>query len=307
MSSGASVTSAYALQTDKDVLPTTGWKILPNVSNGLNNSMNLTDSEMVTQGRIKVEGMVSGGEVTGDISAELMFASYDDLIASAFWSAWQTDANNAKLSTLKIGSQRSFYAVTKDFTDIDVFHCFTGVHLSSLNLEVSTDALIKLTFGMLGLGYQHSTSETFAKTPAPAMIGKQASGLSIGTILIAGNPIGVCVESFSFSLDNQTEVQKCLGNNLYGGNVLAMLANVTGKMTLAYSQEAHNLVKNQLTGTVIAIEVPIEFATGEKYLIKIPQAQIKGDVPSPSGTDVVTIDVEYTIVNESPIIERYSV
>ena len=157
----------------------------------------------------------------------------------------------------------------------------------------------------MGMGYQYSKTVSFAKTPALAKDGKPASGLSIGTILKDGADIGICVESFKFELDNQAEIQKCLGNNIYGGNILAMLANISGSMTLAYGVASHDLVVNQLTGATVSLAVPIEFNATDKYVIKLPQVQVTGEIPSPSGTDLATIDVSYTVVNESPIIERH--
>lgn len=304
MSSGARVQTAYATQTDKDVKPTTGWAVLANSSNGLNNSMTLTDSDLITGGRIKQSGMVTGGEVTGDIASELMFGAFDDLLAGAFWSAWEL-GTDPDPDTLEIGTDRTMFAITKDFQDINVYHYFAGCHVSTLNLEVNTDAIASITFGFMGLGYEHSKTASFAVTPSTAVQGKKASGLSIGTILIDGTDVGVCVEAFSFSLDNQAEIQKCLGNNKYGGNVLAMIANITGSMTIAYSQKAHDILSSQIDGTTMSLEIPIEFSATEKYVLKIPKFQVSGDIPAPSGTEKVTAEVSYTVVDESPVLERH--
>lgn len=300
MSSGAKVVSAIAVQTDKDTNPVSGWKILPVVSNGLTVSASLTESELIADGRVAKSGMVTGGEISGEIDTELMFGVYDDLLAAAFWSDWQDGTPD----TLQIGSTKKQFAITKDFTDINVNHIFKGCVVNSFALEVDAESLVKVKFGMMGLGYEESNTVSFAKTPTPAQDGKKASGLSIGTIKVDSTQIGVCVEAFKFELDNQAEVQKCLGDNIYGGNILAMLANATGSLTLAYSQAAHNIIKEQLTGRTFSLEVPIEFDS-QKYVIKIPKMQVNGEIPSPSGKDLVTVDVNYTVVDESPIIERH--
>ena len=303
MSSGAKVVSAIAVQADKDTIPQSGWKILPVVSNGLTVSTSLTESETIAGGRIAKSGMVTGGEISGDIETELMFGVYDDLLAAAFWSDWVVGATGAP-DTLKIGSTKKMFAVTKDFTDINVNHIFKDCVVNSLSLEVDAESLVKVKFGMMGLGYASSDATSFAKSPTATPDGKKASGLSIGTIKVDGAQIGVCVEAFKFELDNQAEVQKCLGDNIYGGNILAMLANASGSLTLAYSQAAHNIIKEQLTGRTFSLEVPIQFDT-KKYVIKIPKMQVSGEIPNPSGKDLVTVDVNYTVVDESPVIERY--
>lgn len=301
MSSGAFVTTSIAKQTDK-TLPQTGWKTLPNITNGLTVSAEMTSSEMLSGGRIGKAGMVTSASVQGDIEAELMFGAYDELIAAAFWSEWSSGSTP---NTLSVGSTKTQFAVAKDFTDINVNHVFTGCVVSSFGLTIDTSSLIKLKFGMTGLGYQESKTTSFAKTPTKTPDTAKASGLSIGEIKVDGTKLDVCVESFSFELDNQTEVQKCLGDNIYGGNILAMLANITGSMTIAYSQKAHEMITNQLTGATLSLEIPINFGSN-KYVIKIPKFQVTGEIPSPSGTDLVTVDLSYTVVDESPVIEKHT-
>ena len=46
------------------------------------------------------------------------------------------------------------------------------------------------------------------------------------------------------------------------------------------------------------------FSATDGYTITIPKAQISGDIPSPSGNELVTAEVTYTVVDESPIITR---
>lgn len=303
MSSGARVKSAYAKQTDKTI-PQTGWKILPNITNGLTVSTELTNSEMLSGGRIGKAGMVTSARVEGSIETELMFEAYDDLIAGAFWSDWS--GGRASPKTLSIGTTKHQFAITKDFEDITVNHVFGQCVVSNFSLSVDAESLVKLSFGMTGLDYQESKTESFAKTPTPTPDTAKASGLSIGEIKVDGTKLDVCVESFSLEIDNQTEVQKCLGDNIYGGNIHAMLANISGSMTIAYSQKAHDIIKNQLTGQTLSLEIPIKFADNKRYVIKIPKFQVSGEIPSPSGTDLVTVDVNYTVVDESPVIERHT-
>lgn len=301
MSSGAKVVTNYAKQTDTKTTPRSGWKSLPVVSNGLSVSTSLTQSEMIKDGRIEQSGMVTGAEVSGEIESELMYGAFDDLIAAAFWSEWVTGTPD----TLKIGSTKTQFAITKDFTDISVHHIFKGCVVDSMAISISTDSLVKVKFGLKGLGYEESTTRSFATSPSATPDGKKASSLSIGTIKVDGTEIGVCVESIDFEISNGVEVQKCLGDNIYGGNALAMLAGISGKMTIAYSQKAHSIVKEQLTGKTFALEFPIQFTDTNKYIIKIPKMQVSGEIPSPSAKDLVTLDVNYTVVDESPIIERH--
>lgn len=298
MSSGAKVVSAFVAQTDKDVLPTTGWKVLPNITNGLNNATTLTDSEMLNGTRVKTSGMVTGGEITGDISAELAYGVYDDFLAAAFWNDWTVGGE------LTIGDTRKMFAVTKDFADIAAFYAFKGVHVNTLSIEITNDSIINVTFGLMGLGYETQKTVSYSAGAVATIVGAKASGLSVGNILHNGTVIDVCVEAFSFELDNQSEIQKCLGSNMYGGNIFAMIANCSGSMTIAFSEKAYDILELQRTGGVMSIEVPIEFEDGTGYTIELPKVQISGDIPSPTGNELVTAEVTYMAVDESPILTR---
>lgn len=303
MSSGAFVVSAYAKQKNKTI-PETGWRSLPNITNGLSVSSELASSEMLSGGRVARSGMVVSAVVQGDIETELMFGAYDDLLAAAFWSDW-TNATNNKPASLTIGTTKHQFAISKDFTDISVYHAFLWCVVSKFSLTVDTSSLIKMKFGITGLDYKHTKNQSFAKNPVATPDSAKASGLSIGEIKLDGAKLDVCVESFSFEIDNQTEVQKCLGDNIYGSDVLAMLANISGSMTIAYNQKAHDIITNQLSGSMLSLEIPINFDSGNKYVIKIPKLQVTGNIPSPSGTDLAVADVSYTAVDNSPIIEKH--
>ena len=301
MSSGAKVVSAFAAQTDKDVLPMSGWKTLPNITNGLNNTTTLTDSEMLNGTRVKSAGMVTSGEITGDLSAELMYETYDDFIAAAFWNDWSAGGE------LTISDTRKFFAVSKDFTDIAAYYVFKGVHVNTMSIEVATDGIVSTTFGLMGLGYETKNTASFATSAAAPVLSPKASGISIGDIKHNDAPIGVCVEAFTFELDNQSEIQKCLGSNLYGGNIHAMIANASGSMTIAFSEKAYDILELQRTGGTMSIEVPIMFNDTDGYVITLPKVQISGDIPSPTGNELVTAEVTYSVVDESPIIKKLPV
>lgn len=304
MSSVLNAVTSYAPQTDIKTTPTTGWKNLPNISNGLNTTSSLAESEILNGGRIQSSGMVTGGEIAGEISSELMFSTFDDLIAAAFWNDWTVAVPDTTPSQLTIGDKRKIFAFTKDFAAAKAFYLWLGVHVNTFSLEVTTDSLVKIGFGLMGLGYQSQKTASFAKNPTPSVDGLKASGQSIGDILMDGKAIGVCVESFSLELDNQSEVQKCLGKNLYGGNIQPLIANISGSIGLAFNEKTYDILELQRTGAVMSLEIPIRFADGTGYDIVLPELQIEGEIPSPTGSELITAEVTYKVVNKSPIIKR---
>ena len=303
MSSGLSVKTAIAEQTEDGMTPAVGWETLPNISNGLNTSTTLTDSELLNENRIKSAGMVTGGEISGEISSELMFGTFDKLISAAFWNEWTVSELDTP-SQVTIGKKSKFFAVTKDFAEFNAFYLWLGVHVNTMKIEVTTESIVKVMFGLMGLGYETQKTKSFATSPTAAVEKGKASGHSIGDILVDDAPIGVCVEAFSIELNNQAEIQKCLGKNLYGGSIHALIASITGALTLEFSEKSYDILEMQRTGTTMSLVVPIEFEDGSIYELTLPQIQIEGDIPAPSGSGLVKAEVTYKVVNKSPILKR---
>lgn len=305
MSSGAKVVTAYAVQTAVNTVPTSGWKIFPFTSNTINNTSELTESEVITDKRLKSKGLMTSAEVAGELESEFMFGVFDDFIEAAFFNTWKRGSQNAP-DTLTVSDKKKMFAITKDFTDVNVNHLFTGCHVNGFKLEVNTSDLVKCSFSIMGLGYQSSTTASFAKSPTPAPSVGRAAGQSIGTILVNGQDIGVCVEGFTFEIDNGSQVQRCLGDNLYGGNILPTQASISGTLSIAYSKKAHEILENQRTGSTISLEIPIKFEDNKKYVLKIPKMQVSGEIPSPSGSDLAVAEVSFNVVDDSPVLERHA-
>ena len=83
MARGNKAVLSYSKQDDVSVVPLTGWKILPRVSDSLNNTVELTDSETINDSRLKTAGMVTSANAEGDVEVEMIKGTYDDLIAAA--------------------------------------------------------------------------------------------------------------------------------------------------------------------------------------------------------------------------------
>lgn len=296
MSRGTKVVLLYAPQVAVNTVPLTGWKVLPRKSDSLNNNVEMTDSETIADSRIKTAGMVTSASSEGDIECEFIKSSYDDLIEAAAGNVWSDDVLTFGGDVVKM------FAIEKAHKDISQFHLWKGMQVNSFKLDIPESGYIGCTFGFMGSGYENKLV-TYSTSAAAAITSPKATALTVGDIKLDGSTLqGVaCVTAFSFELTNNIEKQNCLGSGLYGANLLSMLADMTGSMTLAYGQKAQEILNNQLTGAPVSIEAIIKFGEGDEdsYILKIPKAQISGDIPS-GGKDKLEASLTYSVYADSP-------
>ena len=60
------------------------------------------------------------------------------------------------------------------------------------------------------------------------------------------------------------------------------------------------ILDKQLTGATVAIEALITLTDGSTYLLKIPKAQIGGDLPA-GGSDRLNASLTYTVVSDGTV------
>lgn len=298
MARGNKAVLSYSKQDDVSVVPLTGWKILPRVSDSLNNTVELTDSETINDSRLKTAGAVTSANAEGDVEVEMIKTAYDDLIAAAAGNAWTTDT---KTRTVVFGGDVvTKFAIEKNHKDIAQYHYWSGMRVNSFSLDIPESGFIGMTFGFMGSGYAASLAAS-AVTPAAAVTSPKATSLSVTDVQIDGvTTKGVsCVTAFSFEVNNNIERQNCLGAGLYGSNFLEMMADMSGGLTLAYSKNTQSMLDKQLTGAPVKIEVTVKFPDGDTYVLTIFKAQISGDIPS-GGADKLEAQLTYTVYADVP-------
>ena len=88
-------------------------------------------------------------QVGGDIVSELSFGSFDDQLEALLCGTW---AENVLLN----GVERRSFSVLRHFGDIGKadkpYHLLTGCEYNTLNLQVTTEAIVQATFGIVGKG-----------------------------------------------------------------------------------------------------------------------------------------------------------
>lgn len=301
MSRGSKIQLSYAVQNDATI-PKTGWKNLPYKSNGLTATFENTDSETVTDSRIQQAGLVTSGNLSGDIEVEFAKDVYDELIAAAACNNW-----NDNVLTFG-GDVEKKYAVEVAYKDVGIFHYFGGMRVSTLDFSLSDSGYATMKFGFMGTDYRNQNDTAFSKNPAAAGELKRVTALSVEDIQIDGvTTKGVaCATEFNFQLDNNIQEQKCLGGGIFAGKLLEMMAKMSGTITLAYGKKAQELVNKQMTGATVAIELTLKFNDDSKYVLAIPKAQVSGEAPNGGMNDIIKQQLNYTVVEQAPTLTKIS-
>lgn len=261
MSSGARQIIYLTKEETPGVLPAAPeWATLPFSSTSLGAQVNKTESDTIVDGRISRGGVPTSMELSGDIVVNGAFATYDDLLAAAFFNDW------TRQNTLQIGTIRKSFHLVRGYEDITNYHTFKGLHVSKFSLEIPDEGQIKFTFGFSGLD-RSQANEKPAGTIKPAVLNEEFTNVGVGDLTVDGQSMkGVaCVTAFSFELDNSINTQRCLGSGMAIGKQLEGKANVTGSFTVAWSTRAAEIYEKQFKNGKIALKIPFGDNAGNKY------------------------------------------
>lgn len=298
MSRGHKVVISIAEQAVRDTLPVTGWKIFSRVSDTLNHNVELTKSETISKSRVASAGMPTSAAASGDTEVELIKGVYDDYIAAAAGNNWATN----KLTFG--GDVMRMFAIEKSFGDFGAagwHHVWGGMRVNTWKLTVPEKGLITMTFGWMGTGYQNAALP-FATDVLDTAVEPKASNLNIKDVKIDGVTLKgrSCVTAFTFEANNNMEIKPCLFGGLYGSDILEKMLDMMGTINLSYNPASQELLDKQITGKTISIEAVIQFEGVGTYTLKIPKAQISGDLPA-GGKDRLDAALTYNVVGTNDV------
>ena len=300
MSSGAKIVSYIIPEVTPGITPTTGkWSTLRLTGNALTPTVNTAASDEITDSRLSQGSVATSTDINGDLTAELSFGSFDQLLEAAFYGNW---TNNV----LAIGDVRHTFSIAKGYTDVGVYSLFKGAHVSTFALDIPSDGKITTTFGMACLDYDDSDTPIVTAPDGPTTT-PFLSNKNVGTILVDGKSLeGVaCVSAMTVSLDNSLQAQRCIGSSRLGpGAHIATEAAITGTIVLAWSKRAWEIWKNTFTRLPIGIQFPITDSLGNKYIFDFPAVEVDGELPSGGKRDLVEVTLNYTVAKVSPTITR---
>ncbi|HDS1692194.1 TPA: Ig domain-containing protein [Pseudomonas putida] len=300
MSSGARQTTYLIPEVTPGVTPTTGaWDTLRLTGNTLSPTVNTQASDEITDQRISQGSVATSTDIQGDLTAELSYSTFDKLFEAGFYGTWTSNV-------LTVGDTRRTFTVAKNYSDVDVFTLFKGMHVSTFALDIPSDGKITATFTMMGLDYADGITNTVTPINPPTTT-PFMSNINVGTLTVDGQSLeGVaCVSALTINLDNSLQTQRCLGTSRLGpGAHIATEAAITGSITMAWSQRAWEIWKNTFTRAPIALSFPITDSLGNQYVFDFPAIEVDGDLPNGGKRDLIEVTLNYTVAKQAPTITR---
>lgn len=294
MSSGAMISTYLVPETTPGETPEIPeWHTLRLTSNTLSPSVDTERSEEIRDTRMAGGGIITSLDYQGDLGYEFSAESFDHLLEAAFYGTWEADTPSVGIDTLEIGSDRHTFTIVKGYRDIDVWTTFTGVHIGSMSIDIPEQGRITGSFTCMGLGYEDADASPIdgdtinpPKTTIPMGSATSVGDIEIDDTALAGS---ACISAMSLEIDNTMQVQRCLGK-AGPGALIATRANVTGTVTMAWSQQAWAIWKNMLTRQAVKLTFPLTDG-GNTYTFEIGEAELDGDLPDGSNEDIIQVEL----------------
>jgi len=229
--------------------------------------------------------------VSGDISIELSYGSFDDLIEAALCGTWATDTPSVGIDQLKAGVVRNSFTIERKFANIATpeYHRYTGAEVNTFSLSVSPDAVVTGTFGIIAQDYANATA-IIAGATYPAATTTEPMDSFSGTINEGGSAIAT-VTSLEFSLENGLNPLFAVGSDITLEPGIGK-SRVTGTIGAFFQSKA--LLDKFVNETASSLDFTLLDPAGNEYFFDFPNIKYTGGQPDVSGEGEVTISLPFT-------------
>lgn len=227
-------------------------------------------------------------QVGGDISTELSYETFNDLIEAVLLGTWGAGPT----PVLKAGTTRRSFTIVRQFSDLDPgegpIHRFEGVEFDTWNLSLVPDGIVQSTFGIVGRR-QNTPVDAFpiGSTFPPAST-KDPFDSFTGAIEEGGSPIAIVTE-IAFTLENAIQARFVIGSD---ETIRPMIgrSNLSGQMTV-YFEDAILLSKfiDETSSTLKFTLVK----GADNYEFFMPRITYNAGQPDVQGQSAVTLTMPF--------------
>jgi len=180
----------------------------------------------------------------GNLVVELVADNFDAFLEATLCGTWSGNV-------LKIGNTARSFAIEEGFADIAQFRTFNGTVFNSLSMEITPDALVQASFGLLG-----STTSAFVGTSidiSPTAITKKDVFFHGGGTITEGGSTTAIVTGISFELTNNITGNRVLTNTGFRSMSLGRV-EVTGTVTALFESVAlYNKFKDSTASSIVVL------------------------------------------------------
>ena len=290
IANGAQHSLHYIAEVTYGTTPSTPtWTPLPHTGTTLALSKDGIESEKL-RGDRQVEDFRHGNKsINGDVSAEMEYGAFDDILEAVFCGTWSTNV------LVPSGTRRSF-TLERKFGDLATpeYHRYTGCEFNTLGLSIAPNAMVTATFGVVGKDLALATSEIASSTYS-ADIGNTPFDSFTGAITEGGSSIAT-VTSLEVTIENGLEPLFSVGSATTNRPSIGK-SRVTGSLTTYFDSKA--LYEKFINETESAIVCTLTDVDGNDYIITLPRVKYNSGQPDVSGEGAVTVSMDFVALYDS--------
>ena len=281
---GAQHSLHYIAETTYGTTPSTpAFSPLPHTGTTLNVSKDAVESEKLRGDRMVEDFRHGNKTVGGEISCELEYQAFDDIIEAALCGTWNSDV-------LKAGTTRRSFTLQRKFADLATaeFHTYKGCEINSMAISVSPNAMVGCTFGVVGQDLSIATSAITGSTFG-SDVGETPFDSFTGSISEGGSSIAT-VTSIEFTLENGIEPLFSVGSQTTSRPAIGR-SRVTGTLTTYF--ESKTLYEKFLNETSSSITLTLADLDGNEYEFDFSNVKYNSGQPDVSGEGAITIAMDF--------------
>lgn len=228
-----------------------------------------------------------GGQntVSGDLSIELSYGTFDDFIQAALMGSWSSDV-------VKAGTERQSFTIVREFSDLesgDKALVYTGCQINKMSLSITSSGVVTGSFGIIAKDQTSATDvDAVSAGVAPATDTCPMDSFT-GNILEGGVSTGIVTE-VSLELDNGINPLFAIGDRNAVASSVGK-SNVSGSIT-AYFQNM-DLYNKFVNETNSSLAVTLSDPNGNSYLLELPNVRYTGAPLDVQSEQEITLNMPF--------------
>lgn len=296
MANGSRHSMFQVLESSYGVTPATpAWKPIRHNTTNIGLTKNTLQSEELRSDRQIADFRHGTRQVGGEIAVELSYGSFDDALEALLCGTWaEVGVTGSDGDVLKVGTTRRSFSVLRHFEDLGAgqkpYHLFTGVEYNTFKLSVTTEAIVKATFGVVGKDLALAESAPAGSTYAAATT---AAGMDsfTGVLTEGGSQIAIVTE-IELTLENGVEPRFVIGSKTSIRPSIGRSV-ATGQIT-AYFEDA-TLLEKFINETSSSLEFELGDGTNT-YTFSVPKLKYTGGQPDVQGEGPILLTMPFQAV-----------
>ena len=275
---------SYVAESTRGTTPATPTlNVLRNTGVTLGMSKTLVATEEARSDRQRLLPKHGNKQVGGDISGELTYGTYDDFLEAVLGGTWTGDV-------LKAGTTRRYFSMLREYEDLpsDNFHLYDSCELNTFNMSVAPDAIVNVSFGIIGSGLNIGSAEPASSSYNAANTNRPFDSFS-GVIQEGGSPIAV-VTSLEMSLNNNLQPLFVVGSDTSIKPSIGS-SDVSGTITVYF--EDGSLLDKFISETASSLYFSL-VQDGNTLEFTIPKLIYTGGQPDTASSGPITLTMPFT-------------